>query len=149
MMILKETEQIHDVLGPMYFDNGKGDPKIGYKDYEPFWVVRPMGWAAYGVEILLSGDSSGPSSDSLDRAVRVFKSLEKIEKEGRDLIRPKIVNAPSTDFNVTHYEADLYWIDCQQTKIMVGFIWEGYAYVSWQASLSETNDIVDLQEIIS
>lgn len=149
MVILKETERIHDVLGPIYFDNGMGDPIIKFKDYEPFWVGRPKGWSAYGVEILLSGDISGPRSDSLDRAVQVFRSLDKIEKERRDLIRPKILNAPSTDFDVTHYEVDLLWIDCQQIKVTVGFKWEGYAYISWQATLNETNKITGLQEIIS
>jgi hypothetical protein len=149
MTILKETEQIHDVLGPVYFDNGTGIPKIRLEDYEPFWVGRPKGWSAYGVEILLSGDISGPAPDSLDRAVQVFRSFDNIEKEGRDLIRPKIVNTPSTDFDVTHYEADLLWIDCRQINITVGFRWEGYAYISWQATLNEINSITDLQEIIS
>ncbi len=149
MVIIRETEQIHNVLGPIYFDNGKMPIKTRSEDYEPYWVARPMGWSADGVEILLAGDSSGPTSDSLERAVHVFKFLEKIEKEGRDLIRPRIVNALSTDFPVKHHEADLRWIDCQQTKTTVGFHWEGYAYVSWDASLNDTNDVVDLQEIIS
>ncbi len=146
MTILKETEQLHNILGPIRFDNGKGDHKIGLHDYAPYWVARPMGWMSEEVELLISGDSSGPSPDSLDRAIHAFNSHEKIKKEGRDLIRLKIINETSPDNDITHFEADLLWIDCQQTKTIAVFKWDGYTYIKWEATLNETDDIINLQE---
>jgi hypothetical protein len=105
MVLLNETRRIHEVLGEICFDDGKGDPKIGTEDGAPFWLARPMGWSANGVEILLSGDSLNPASTSLERAIQVFKSLDRIEKEGRELIRPMILGASSQGIDVTHYEA--------------------------------------------
>jgi len=146
MMILKETERHHDILGPIRFDDGKDNHKAGLYDYAPFWVARPMGWMSDGIELLISGDPSGPTSDSLSRAIHVFNSLEKIEREGRDLIRPKIIKGASPDHDVTHFEANRLWIDCQQINTIVVFHWDGYTYVRWDATLNETNNIIDLQE---
>ncbi len=146
MAILKETEIIYEVLGPIRFENGKANPKLRINDIESFWIARPMGWTTDGVEIYISGDSSGPAPDSLNRAVRAFNSIEKIEQEGRALIRPIIMNAPSPDHDFNHYEANLLWIDCQQTKTIAVFNWDGFTYVKWDATLNETYSIIDLQE---
>ena len=143
MTILEETERIHEILGPIRFDDGKYDPKVA-DEGAPFWLARPMGWLSDGIEILLSGDSSGPAHDSLERAIKAFKSLEIIEKEGRELIRPQLMNLPP-DFDVTHYDANILWIDCQHTKTTVVFNWEGLAYVMWDATLDEMNNIINLQ----
>src|SRR5258706_10513194 len=118
MTIIEETERHHDVLGPIRFDDGKGDHHIEVQDYAPHWVARPMGWMSDGVELLISGDSSGPVVDSLDRAIRVFDFLDKIEREGRDLIRPKIMN-----------DVNLLWIDCQKAKTIAVFNCENLPYL--------------------
>jgi hypothetical protein len=149
MVILKETERIHEILGPIRYEDGKGDPSLGIEDCEPFWLARPGGWESEVVEILLSGDSSSPAQSSLDRAVQVYTSLEKIDKAGRDLIRPIILNAPSADPSATDYEAYLSWIDCQQANTTVIFVWIGFPYVNWIATLNEKNDIIDLRETYS
>src|SRR5215216_5992408 len=129
MAIRSETKRMYEVIGEIRFDDGKGDPIVGMKDGIPFWLARPMGWSDTGVDILLSGDLLTPDSDSVERAVQVFQSLDKIEKEGRDLIRPKIMSASSQGIDVTHYEAALLWIDCQQRDTIVVFNWEGFPYV--------------------
>ena len=149
MVILKETERTHEILGPIRYENGKGEPVLGTENCEPFWLARPGGWLSEVVEILLLGDSSGPAQGSLHRAVQVYKSLEKIDKEGRDLIRPLILNVPSANSSATDYEAYLSWIDCQQENTTVIFLWIGFPYVKWIATLNEKNDIIDLQEIYS
>ena len=147
--MLKETERIHEILGPIRYEDGKGNPALGTEDCVPFWLARPGGWSSEIVEILLSGDSSGPSQGSLRRAVQVYNSLEKIVKEGRDLIRPMILNEPSADPSATDYEAYLSWIDCQQENTTVIFVWIGFPYVKWIATLNEKNDIINLQETYS
>lgn len=146
MTILNETKRMHEILGELRFDDGKGDPTIGLENGAPFWLARPMGWSSDGVEILLSGNSSGPAPDSLERAIQAFNSLEKIEQEGRESIRPIIMNAPTPARDVNDYEANLLWIDCQQTKTIVVFNWDGFTYVRWDATLNEENRIIDLQQ---
>ena len=145
MTILEETERIHEILGPIRFEDGKYDPKVA-DEVAPFWLARPMGWLSDGIELLLSGNSSGPDHDSLERAAKAFKSLEKIEEEGRELIRPQLMNLPP-DFDVTHYDANTLWIDCQQTRTIAVFHWEGFVYIRWDATLSETNSIIDIQRV--
>jgi len=144
MTILEETERIHEILGPIRFENGKYDSKVA-NEVAPFWFARPTGWLSNGIEILLSGNSSSPDYDSLERAVKAFKSLEKIEKEGRELIRPQLMNF-QPDFVVKHYDANILWIDCQQITTIAVFNWEGLVYVRWDAMLNDANDIVDLHE---
>jgi hypothetical protein len=146
MAIRDETERIHEVLGPIRFDDGKGDPKFGTQDGSQCWLARPMGWLSHGVEIELSGDSSGPTVESLNRAIQAFNSVEKIEKEGRDLIRPIILNTPSAAPDVSDYEAELLWIDCKQIRATVVFAWAGSPYVKWTATLNAANDLIDLEE---
>ena len=87
-----------------------------------------------------------PAPDSLERAIQVFKSFGNIEKEGRDLIRPIIMSTPSPERHAMQDEASLSWIDCQQEKTIVVFIWDGLPYVRWDATLNEENRIIDLQE---
>jgi len=143
MTILEETERIHEILGPIRFEDGKHDLEIGDESTQ-FWIAQPMGWLSDGVEILLSGDPSGPDDDSLERAVKVYKSLEKIEKEGRELIRPQIINL-EPDINVAYSDARILWIDCQQVKTKAVFDWIGFVYMNWDAIISEANDIIDIQ----
>ena len=51
MTIINETKRIHEVLGEIRFDDGKGDSKIGTPDEVSFWLARPMGWSSDGIEV--------------------------------------------------------------------------------------------------
>ena len=146
MTILNETKRVHEVLGEIRFDNGVGDSKIGTSDRNPFWLARPFGWDSDNIEILISGDLFNPSLDSLERAVQIFRHLDKVEKEGKDLLRPIIMKATSQESNALHYEAALLWIDCQERNSMVVFNCRELPYIKWNLTLSENNEIIDFQE---
>lgn len=146
MTIINETKLVHEILGEICFDDGIGDSRIGIQDRTPFWLARPMGWLSDGVEILLSGDFLQPATDSLGRAIQVFKSLGNIEKEGQDLIHPIIMNTSSPERHATQDKAILSWIGCQQENSIAVFTWDGLPYVRWDATLNEENRIVELQQ---
>ena len=146
MTILNETKWVHEVLGEIRFDNGVGNSIIGTSDRNPFWLARPFGWDSDNIEILISGDLFNPSLDSLEKAIHIFNHLDKVEQEGKELLRPIIMKATSQESTGLHYEATLLWIDCQERNSMVVFNCRELPYIKWNLTLSENNEIIDFQE---
>jgi hypothetical protein len=98
-----------------------------------------------GLELYLAGDESGPNDESLARAVRAFAAVAQIEKQGRDLIRPRLLDGPRPGLDDSDCEVDLEWIDCQRPESVAVFTWIGDVYMLWLATLNENCEIVGLE----
>ncbi|MEM7346880.1 MAG: hypothetical protein AAF485_21790 [Chloroflexota bacterium] len=131
MPILPETEQLHPVLGPIRFDDGKPLPNDkASKQTATQWVARPHGWYNDTIEFYLDGDEKNPTQASLQRAVKVFGLIETITEQAKALL-------PGVDI-------ELSWVDCQSDIVEVVFFEDVYIYALRRGILDKNYELQEL-----
>lgn len=134
MAINADTEIMHELLGPIRYDDGQPLDRLnGYsKSTTPMWVARPHGWDGDLEFYLACGDGNSPNSTSLRRAVTLFTDYGRILEIARQM---------------TSQKTNISWFDCTATATTIALTDpDDDAYIRWMAVLDIDGNPIEITE---
>ena len=130
MPIRAETEILHDILGPIRFDDGASLPHMDSPSWEGQWVARPEEGST-DLEYYLAGGPEGPDPSSVERAVKASAFLDQIESQARE---------------ISGLELDLAWIDCTAEVTTVALTYDPEVSSLWEGPLDDGLRLLSLTD---